>query len=170
MAKNKRISGIDIDEDFKYQKREWRIEQVGWVLIWLLLIAAMLGVFGKGPLSDARIGDPTGAITVNYTRLERYRSPATIEVIVGPNQGQGGKFVLTLDRRFVDRIDIQRIDPEPDSVRSDSGRIAYEFELEDPAQPAHVFIDYEFEHFGLSQARLSLENGPELNLRQFVYP
>ena len=147
MAKNKRISGIDIDEDFKFQQREWLFQKVGWVVIWLLLVAALLGVFGKGPLSEAQVNDPTGVLTVNYTRLERYRSPTTMEVIVGPDQASGGKFAITLDRQFVDRIDIERIDPEPDSVKSEMSRIAYEFELEDPAQPAHVLIDYEFERF-----------------------
>ncbi len=34
MAKNKRVSGIDIDEDVVFQVREWRVQHVGWVVIW----------------------------------------------------------------------------------------------------------------------------------------
>ncbi|MGE5602105.1 MAG: hypothetical protein ACM30E_03585 [Nitrososphaerales archaeon] len=170
MAKNKRVSNIDIDQDLEFQDREWRVQHIGWVVIWVLLGAALLGAFGKGPLAYAQASDPGQALTANYTRLERYRAPTTIEVIVGPGQLQGGKVTLTFDRQFVDRIDIARVDPEPSAVKSDANRIAYEFEVEDASAPVHIFIDYEFEHFGMSQAQLGLEGGPEIVLRQFVYP
>ncbi len=170
MAKNRRISDIDIDEDMAYQEREWKIQRVGWAVIWLLILAALLGGFGKGVLANARLGDPSGALTANYARIERYRSPTTIEVIVGPGQATAGNFALTLNRAFVDRISIDRIDPEPASVKSEVDRLRYEFEVTADGQPAHVFINYEYADFGLSEAHLALEGGPALTLKQLVYP
>jgi hypothetical protein len=170
MAKNKRISGIDIDEDIVYQEREWKAQRVGWVIIWLLLLAALLGVFGKGVLSDAQAADPTQVLSVKYARFERYRSPTTIELVIGPTLTGAGKFAIALNREFVDRVSIDRIDPEPESVKSDSNRLLYEFEVTADNQPAHVYINYEYAQFGASEVQINLENGPALVLHQFVYP
>lgn len=170
MAKNKRISGIDIDQDLVYQQKEWRVQRIGWVIMGVIILSALLGIFGKGPLANARLGDPTGALTANYTRFERYRSPATIEVIVGPNVAKEGRIGISFNREFIDRIDIARIDPEPAAVKSDMNRIVYEFELMDGSQPAHIFIDYEHERFGTTEAHMTLTDGPEITLRQLIYP
>lgn len=170
MAKNKRVSDIDIDEDIGYQEREWQLQPIGWALIWLSIIAALLGVFGKGVLANAEASDPTGALTVTYARLERYRSPTTIEAIIGPEQAKEGKLTLALDREFVSGVELTGIEPEPDAVKSDSDRMLYEFAVADPSQPAHVFINYEYETIGPVGARLGLEGGPQVELNTFVFP
>ena len=170
MAKNKRISEIDIDQDMVYQEREWRIQRAGWLLMWLVILAALLGVFGKGVLANAVASDPGGALTVKYSRFERNRSPSALEVTIGPVQTTGGKFAIALDRDFVNRIEIQRMDPEPASVKGDREHVVYEFEVTEAGQPAEVVIDYEHAQFGLPHTRLALENGPEVLLRQVVYP
>jgi hypothetical protein len=48
-------SQFQIDEDLNFQRREWKIQRAGWVTMALVIIAALLGVFGAGPLSSATI-------------------------------------------------------------------------------------------------------------------
>ncbi len=153
-----------------YQEREWRLQPIGWALIWLLILAALLGGFGKGVLANAEASDPTGALTAKYARLERYRSPTTIEAIIGPEHAKAGKITLALDRDFVYAVDLTNIEPEPDAVKSDKDRILYEFEVTGEAQSAHIFINYEYGTIGPVRAHLGLDGGPALELKTFVYP
>ena len=49
MSELKRISGIDIDQDMEYQRREWRIHRIGWGVFALIILATLLGLVRPGP-------------------------------------------------------------------------------------------------------------------------
>lgn len=57
----RRVGELEIEEDLDFQRRMWRLQQIGWALLVLVVVAALLGLFGKGPLSRAvasRVGVP----------------------------------------------------------------------------------------------------------------
>lgn len=43
---------------------EWRLQQMGWVVMGLIVVLALLGVFGTGPLSWSRATAPDGSIEI----------------------------------------------------------------------------------------------------------
>ena len=45
---------LQVDSDDAFTKREFAVESVGWVMLSLVLVAALLGALGSGPLSSAR--------------------------------------------------------------------------------------------------------------------
>ncbi|HET8720461.1 MAG TPA: hypothetical protein VFM24_00430, partial [Nitrospira sp.] len=47
--------GIQFDQDLRFQERIWRIERVGWLAMAAILFAAVLGLFGRGLLSQASV-------------------------------------------------------------------------------------------------------------------
>lgn len=53
----RRIGDLEISQDLEFQKRSWTIQRVGWVVIALLILAGLLGVFGKGIAADATAGE-----------------------------------------------------------------------------------------------------------------
>lgn len=71
----KRIGDLDIAQDLEHQRREWVIERIGWAIMALILLAALAGLLGSGPLSNARIDHPGSHLSAEYNRFERYQSP-----------------------------------------------------------------------------------------------
>src|SRR5215207_519621 len=110
----KQVGDLELDQDLTYQQREWRVERISWIVWLLLIVAALLGLLGPGPLSQTRAGSQDERVWVDYERFVRYRSPTQLIVHIEPDAAQEGMFHLQLDQEFIAKAQIQRIDPEPD--------------------------------------------------------
>ena len=64
--------GLQIDENLQFQQREWRTSRAAWIVLLLTMAAMALGLFGNGPLSEARAGEPGDALWVEYSRFGRF--------------------------------------------------------------------------------------------------
>ena len=60
-----------VEEDMPLQLRVWRIERAGWYALLLLVMLALLGLFSKGPLSDATVTGSLGHLQVYDQRQWR---------------------------------------------------------------------------------------------------
>ena len=47
-----RVGDLQIHQDLCQERREWKIQRVGWLLMALMLVAALAGLLGPGPLSS----------------------------------------------------------------------------------------------------------------------
>ena len=77
---------------------------------------------------------------------------------------------LSLNHDFLDRVEIKRIVPEPESVETGSEIVTYVFNIADPGQPAQIRFDYEYEKAGPARGEMRLEGGPTLQFNSFVFP
>lgn len=170
MPKPERVGDLEISQDLAHERREWAIERVGWVVMALLLLAALAGLTGPGPLSRATAADNSSALRVEYNRFERYQSPVMLRVHLGPGAAPDGKARLWLSRDYVENVELRHIDPEPESVEAASDRLVYTFNLPDPAQPTAVTYHLEPNEYGRRPVRIGLAGGPELQFSQFFYP
>jgi hypothetical protein len=75
-----RIGDLEIQQDLNYQRREWRIQRLGWVVMRLVILAALLGLLGNGPLSKASVTATDGSLRLDYHRCWHYRNPMTLEI------------------------------------------------------------------------------------------
>jgi len=71
----------------RFQRWSWRVQQSGWVVLSLLLLAALLGVFSDGMLSRATATDASGALQIDYQSVYRNERDARIELRVAPLPG-----------------------------------------------------------------------------------
>ena len=55
------------------ERRGWRIQRIGWVVLGGIVVLAAAGGLGDGPLSARTIETPDG--TVHYQRIERVERP-----------------------------------------------------------------------------------------------
>lgn len=166
----KRISGIDIDQDMVYQWREWRVQRIAWVFFAAILLAGLLGLLGQGPLSKGRIGAPDESIALDFERIDRANAPTGLVVTLGPNVAQGGTAQVALSREFIERISIEAVVPEPQSVETGAAEVIYTFEVEDPAQPASMRLGFRYELAGRARGAVRLVDGPTLRFETFVWP
>lgn len=163
------LGDLQVDQDMGFQRRMWTIQRVGWGVVALILVAGMLGVFGEGPLSDAsaRAGD---ALEVRYGRIERHRSPSTMSVWVSTDLAQSGKVEVWLDREFADRLRIESVTPEPESVETSATRVTYMFEVDDHQSRAVISFGTDQQGMGLQRGAVGVGEGPSVSFRQLVLP
>lgn len=160
-----RIGDLEIDQHMGIQEFSWRIQQIGQVAIVLVLVAALVGLLGRGPLARTRAGDPS-TIAVEYGRFERRTQETTMIVRLGPQPS--GVAQLWVDVSYVAAQPFQRIIPEPERVEMIGDRLVMTLRVSG-AHP-EVLITTRPEAFGSMQARMGLLDGPEVVFDQFVYP
>ena len=164
------MSDLQIREDPGFQRSFWAIERIGWVVIALILIAALLGLFGTGLFSRTKAGDRSGPLWLEYNRFGRFQSPSTLRVYIG-GRGKPEKIArIWVDQNYMKGIQIEQIIPEPDSVESVSDRLVYTFKLAKPNEPTEVTFYLKLEQIGSLSGKLGLVNGPAISFTQFVYP
>ena len=159
---------LQIDSDREYHSLLWKIKRFGWGLIALLLIAAFLGVFGTGILANHTAGSRDN-LFVEYQRFGRYQSPAHWKIHVAA--GNTNILELSFNREAIDKVEIEAIVPEPESVSLKGSELVYAFKRESPELPTLVVFSFQANAFGrLEVIAKSKERPGETRFKQFFYP
>lgn len=161
---------LELGNKLDIQQREWRVQRVGWVVLLLTITLALLGLFGSGPFSNARAGDPAGPLAVDYRRFVRQDAPSTLTFEIGPGQVTNGSVEVWLDSDFLHGVDVSKITPAPTEVRVDDDRLIYQFAAEDFTSPVQVKFALVPQEVGIVSVDVGLVGGPELSFRQVSYP
>ena len=163
-------AGIELEHDPKFQRREWMLQRLGWDLMLAVVIAAMLGVFGRGPFAAASAAVDGGRVRLEYDRLLRHRSPTPITIHLAGGVSSGGAVRVWLSREYVEGMEPQRIVPEPERMESAADGYVYTFRIADPSRRSTIVFDLEPEGYGNVAGRLRVEGGSTLRFAHFVFP
>lgn len=170
MPEKNHVGDLEIHQHLSHERLEWRIERIGWVAMALMLLAALVGLLGPGPLSSATAGERDSELRVEYDRFGRYQAPAMLRVHLGPTATRDGKARLWLSREYVENIELHHIDPEPERVELADDRLIYTFNVPDRTVPTVVTYHLEANKFWRMPVSVGLDGGAPLNFRQFIYP
>ncbi|HXH53749.1 MAG TPA: hypothetical protein VNH53_10030 [Sphingomicrobium sp.] len=108
-------SGLQVQEDRAWQEKFWSAQRVGWVVMALLVLAALAGATGKGgPVASASARTPAGII--EYPRIARLQSDEKVTVRLPPSAS--GEIPVELLRPFAESFSIELIEPEPSHVEA----------------------------------------------------
>jgi hypothetical protein len=168
MVKLTRVGDLELLQDPDFQRREWRVQQVGRVLMALLVAGGLLGLFGGGPLSRASVTDAAG-LRVDYARFARVQSPTALRIHVHPRAVSAGRAEVWLDREYLLDGLVLAVDPTPAAVNVASDRLTYAFDVADPTRPAVVVLHLRLQRAGLRTGRVGTAGG-SVSFRQLVYP
>lgn len=137
----------------------------------LIVILALMGLLGLGPLSTATAGYPNGSLWVEYNRFDRAASPTFLKVHARTNSDSPGQVRFWVDRAFMEMVELQKVTPEPERVEAGVDRLTYVLNASRaPGQDVAVMFVYEYRCFGRRPVRIGLEHRPELSFNQFIYP
>lgn len=170
MADFQRGSDLEISQDLTFQRRSWAVQRCGWVLLALFILAALLGLFGPGPLSRAMAGQQDGPLWAEYHRFWRLQSPMSLRLHFGPDATRHGQVRVWLSRSYLEAMSVQHVTPQPQRVEAGPERLTYVFTLSTPARPTAVTFHLEAEAPGSVPGQAGLENGPVVSFRHFIYP
>lgn len=158
--------GLHLDEDFRQQKIEWRLQRIVWPLLVLLLVAVMAGLLGQGPIARASVGSPEAGITMEYRRFVRQTTPDQLVVRL---QAGAQRVRLRIDGRYLDAVAVERVFPEPETVLSGPQAATLEFDAR-PGEWTVVRIELRPQEVGTVDGWIAVDEGPPHAFSQFVYP
>ncbi len=162
------VGDLEIDRDLRFQGREWVVQRGGWLIMVVIIVAALLGLLGAGPLSS--VTAETGPLQLQYLRFERRHAPSELEVSVASSSPDQDQIELWLSADYLTRVEITSIDPEPEEVIAAGDRTVYLFNISNRTGTSVIRFALEPDDPGSSTGSIGVVGGPELAFWQFVYP
>ncbi|MFN8592789.1 MAG: hypothetical protein U0031_15120 [Thermomicrobiales bacterium] len=157
-----------VEQDLAFQRREWRLQRVGWSLMLLIVIAGLLGLLGPGPLSWTNA--TAGPLTVNYQRFIHRSAPSEFEVLVAPEAFADDAVTVWLGGSFIERVDMEQVFPEPESMDAAADRVVYHFAVDANGGPARIEFDFQPREAGPTQLQVGVHNAALQDLNLMVFP
>lgn len=116
---------IAVGENLDFQRRWWHFERFIWIFFLLVLIADVLGLFGRGWLSKAELHTPDRALTLHYDWVERNSTPSVMTLYFGPAAVHNGRVQIFVSDSIIKSLGAQRIAPEPAASEIGQDGITY---------------------------------------------
>jgi hypothetical protein len=160
--------GLQVEQHDAFQRREWTAQRVGWVAMALLLIAALVGLLGPGPLSATTVASEDGLVEVEYQRFAHLEADDLITISLAPATVTGDSVELQLAEDWVRSVDISGITPTPaEQVATDYGvRLSMSTE---PGAELTIQITFRASRIGPIDAGVRFEDRT-VRFDQLVYP
>lgn len=170
MSQKARIGDLEISQDLQFQRREWVVQRVGWLVMTALLVAALAGLFGTGPLSKTTAGDQASPLQAEYYRFWRMASPMPLRLRIAPSLAGQGEVGVWVSRAYLEAMRVESITPEPARVEAGTDHFVYVFRLKEPATVISVMFSLEPDRAGRISGQVGLNEESVLTLRHFIYP
>lgn len=159
---------LEVNDDLDFQRRVWRFERIGWVLMGLIGFAGLLGLLGGGLLSSAESGDER--LRIEYQRFHRHLSPAELTIHIDKAAVKNDAVTLVLNQGLSDKFKIETIVPPPTQWQLAGDGMHLRFLAADFAALATVRFYLKAQGYGPAAIAIGLEGTTPIALRQFIYP
>lgn len=168
MSDNESISRSEpIQENMPMQQRVWRFERVGWYVLVLIVLLALAGLFGNGPLSDAEVMSQDGRLKVEYQRLSRSGTTDNLFITVRGIPGQ--PVTVELEGSLLRKASIETIQPEPQMSMSHGPALLLQLGTSKDGM-ATLYLTLRSEHVGTLDGTVRAGPQSAVNFSTFLYP
>lgn len=91
-----------------FHRKQFTAEQIGWALMALVLLWALVGGFGDGCVSQRQSFSANYNSTLQYDTFGRRDAPMQLRLHLSPRED----FALHLNREFFEGVKLERITPD----------------------------------------------------------
>ncbi|SDB25725.1 hypothetical protein [Pseudomonas sp. NFACC13-1] len=156
-----------VREDMAFQHKVWRFERVGWYVLVLLVVLALLGLFSRGPLSSRELHSDDGSLGVEYQAFHRNGSS---NVLVIRLKGQpNAVLAVELGGDWLEGFEVQALQPAP--MRSaGAGQGMTLWVQADERGQASLHLSLLGDGFGTYHSRIATPGGASVSFNQFIFP
>ena len=151
------------------RRRTVLAHHIGITVFSLLLLAALAGLLGHGPLSHAGADSADHSLHLEYHRFVRYEAPERLDIRIAPELTRDGEVEFQLSRGFVEKVEIERIEPEPVSTAIGPDYFTYRIRTE-TNRPGSIRVRFMPQHFGKLNYEVGLVAGPSVRAEHLAYP
>lgn len=156
------IMALEIDEDPEFQQKEYFFQRIGVTLLFVFVLAALLGFTGMGgPVGRGEAGDRGGPLHVEYERFVRRGGLSTLKLHLRSAPGDVRFWVAA---PYFERIRIESVAPAPELVSVETGRHVYTIRVGSPDVTVTLRVGHE--SAGILDAEVGLVDGPSVRFTQ----
>lgn len=149
------------EKEYSFEQKEQKFQKGYWVLLTIFLMCGILGVFGKGVLSNASI--EANGYSLHYDRFLRDETPTDVSIVL--TEEMTSPVTVEISERYVKNVRIQSITPQPESVESSENRLVFNFNAEEGGIITFVVSP---QYVGALPLDISVK-GERKYISQFVY-
>lgn len=165
-----RTDDIELGCDLIFERRWWRIQRIGWVVLTLLLLGGVIGFFGHGPLSEATANPSGSEMQVQYDRLARRETPALLQLRLDKSAIASGEVRIRFNHALLDCMQLKQIIPEPVTTQPLADGARFIFRTDPTRESALIVFVANPTKPGLVESEVAIEGAEPVRFRQFVYP
>ena len=165
MSENK--TSFDFLADPPFLKREILFERAGWVFMGLVVVAALLGLFGNGLLSEVVL--KKDQFEMKYQRFLHFGKLTTLDIEVVPQTSETGVVAIAFSHGYLHNFRMETIQPAPESS-AHGDQILFWFTATGASEPVKVQIRLEPQKIGMLEGKIFVNGEDGYVFRQFVYP
>jgi hypothetical protein len=162
--------GFQIDEDMRFQRLDWAAEGIAWGFLSLVILAALFGLFSRGPLSKAEAHDADGTLRVTYERFLRHGTASSLDIEVTSQATQAEQVELRLRGPMLRDLQIQTVQPEPVESRLAEDGWVMTFPVGDKGRTSLIRMEIRPEAMATVAGEVAIEGRRPVRLSSFVYP
>ncbi|MDB6086462.1 MAG: hypothetical protein JWN43_4343 [Gammaproteobacteria bacterium] len=159
---------VAVGEDLGFQRSWWRFERGVWIFFTVLIALDLAGVFGRGPLANARMRSAEDALDVRYERIERTGTPSIMTISVGPAAIRDGVVQVFVSDKVVGGLGAQRVIPQPAATVVGHGGLTYTFSAGTP--PSLIRFELQPVGAGIYPFEVAVPGIPALHAKVIVMP
>jgi hypothetical protein len=167
-TKDVKEDDFEVGEDESLMRKEWRFQRVAWLILLLIVLAGGVGLLGSGPLSHVQVPGNDG-LTVEYNRFAHRTNETEMVLQPGDNVSDTGSVDIAITRDFVQKFNIERIIPEPESESISDDEIVFSFKVGQGA-PDRIVFYMTPDSAGSFGGEVRVLNGGSANINMLVYP
>lgn len=156
----------DYRAEQQFHEREWTVQRVGWAVLVLLLLLAMAGAFGSGPLAARTIS--VGDSTIEIDRFVRYNARSQWRIVPGATRSGAEQLRIALDAQFAESYEIASITPEPERMSLSGSELVLEFDARNAT--GSIVFHVQPNDFGWREGAIRIGDSPPVAVNQLVYP
>ncbi len=160
---------LEIDEDISFERSTWKIQRVGWVIMLLIVLSAILGFTGRGGLLNVNkqtVTSTDGTMEIEYERFQRREASSELKITLKNISTPSPTIFFSTDFYTKQRID--KIIPEPEKVEAGADGIVYTFAVDAPN--TQLIFHTKSTTFGQIQYSVQRPGSSAETIKHFVYP
>ncbi len=165
-----RTDDIELGCDLCFERRWWRIQRIGWVVLTLLILGGVAGLFGHGPLSETTTNPSGSELQVRYDRLARRETPTLLQLRLEKSAIASGQVRIRLNHTLMDCMQLKQIIPEPLATQPLADGACFIFRTDPRCDSATIVFIESPTKPGLAESEVAVEGAEPVRFHQFVYP
>jgi hypothetical protein len=163
-----KVQEVAVGEDLQFQRWWWKFERTIWSFFLVLLLADVLGLFGRGWLAKAQRTDSSQTVTLDYERIERASTPSIMTFHFTPAAIRDGKLQLFVSDNLIKTLGAQRVSPQPETSTLGNGGITYTFAATHAPATAQIQLQPSFP--GVHRFRVQVDDSQAIEGNIVVVP
>ena len=162
---SRRRRTLEIDDDARFQTREWHAQRVGIALMALFVLAAMLGLTGAGGvLNDGTAASDSGNVRIEYDRVVRRSASSSMKLRL--HNDPPGFIQFWVAAPYLDAVHIESVTPVPQTVTVEAARHVYTIRAASP--DVSVTVTLEHRTWGRLEGEVGIVGGDSVRFSQIA--